>query len=212
MQNKRWRAYVPPNFLRLAVVVLLVVLSGCVTSPPRQVDNVCSIFEEKRGWYKQANASQKKWGVSIPIMMAFMHQESRFQPKARPPRTRILWVIPGPRRSNAYGFAQAKTETWAWYKRETGAWGADRDDFADAVDFIGWYNHTSHKRNRIALNDSYNLYLAYHEGHGGYNRRTYQNKAWLKNVASRVTTRTGVYQQQLASCEKRLNRGGWWFF
>lgn len=212
MRHNRLCARAKPQLVRWAIIASLVLLSGCVTSPPRQVDNVCSIFEEKKGWYKKANNAQKKWGVSVPIMMAFMHQESRFQPKARPPRTRILWVIPGPRRSNAYGFAQAKTETWAWYKRETGAWGADRDDFGDAVDFIGWYNQTSHRRSGIALHDSYNLYLAYHEGHGGYNRRTYQNKAWLKTVASRVTARTGLYQQQLMSCEKRLDRGGWWFF
>ena len=197
---------------QLVVIGLLVLLSGCVTSPPRQVDNVCGIFDEKRGWYKKANAAQKKWGVSVPVMMAFMHQESRFQPKARPPRGRILWVIPGPRASNAYGFAQAKKETWAWYKRATGAWGADRDDFGDAVDFIGWYNYTSHKRNRIALNDPYNLYLAYHEGHGGYSRRTYQNKEWLKRVATKVSVRTGTYQYQLSGCQKRLESKGWWFF
>lgn len=200
------------SVLRIAVVVSLILLSGCVTSPPRQVDNICGIFDEKKKWYKQASASQKKWGVPVPLMMAFMYQESAFQPKARPPRTRILWVIPGPRRSNAYGFAQAKTETWAWYKEQTGAWGADRDDFGDAIDFIGWYNNTSHKRNGIALNDPYNLYLAYHEGHGGYSRGTWKQKPWLGSIAGKVASRTNIYQQQLSQCESRLKRGGWWFF
>lgn len=199
-------------WVRGTVVLALILLSGCVTSPPRQVENICGIFDEKKNWYKKASASQEKWGVSIPLMMAFMYQESAFQPKARPPRTRILWVIPGPRRSNAYGFAQAKTETWAWYKQQTGAWGADRDDFGDAIDFIGWYNHTSHKRNGIALNDPYNLYLAYHEGHGGYSRRTWQQKPWLGTIAGKVATRTSIYQQQLSQCEHRLDRGSWWFF
>ncbi|MGH1373459.1 MAG: transglycosylase SLT domain-containing protein [Cellvibrionaceae bacterium] len=198
--------------VRIFLVVAAVFLSGCVTSPPKHVDNICHIFDEKDGWYDDAKKAEKRWGSPVPILMAFMHQESRFQPKAKPPRKKILWVIPGPRQSSAYGFSQAKDETWDWYKKEAGSWGADRDDFTDAVDFIGWYNHTSNKRSKIALNSPYHLYLAYHEGHGGYNRGTYKSKTWLTGVAKKVSRRAATYKRQLASCEKRLESDGWWIF
>ncbi len=182
-----------------------------MTSPPRHVDNLCSIFDEKNGWYDDARKAQKRWGSSISTMMAIMHQESHFQPKAKPERTRILWIIPGPRKSSAYGFAQVKDETWDWYKDKAGRWGADRDDFGDAIDFVGWYNHISHESNGIKLDDTYSLYLAYHEGHGGFKRRTFKKKTWLQRVAHKVSARADLYQRQLNGCEKRL-KSGWWFF
>jgi hypothetical protein len=42
--------------------------------------------------------------------------------------------------------------------------------------------------------------LAYHEGHRGYSRGTYRNKAWLMRVADRVEARAALYDRQLASC------------
>jgi len=197
--------------LALTVAVSGLLLGGCVTSPPRHVENICHIFDEKDDWYEEAKDAQERWGSSIPVMMAIMYQESRFQPKAKPPRTKLLWVLPGPRKSSAYGFSQAKDETWDWYKDKSGNWGADRDDFDDAIDFVGWYNYQSHKRSKIALNDPYHLYLAYHEGHGGFNRRSFKNKGWLKAVAKKVSARSAIYTRQLQDCEKRLNRGWWWF-
>ena len=52
--------------------------------------------------------------------------------------------------SSAYGYAQAKDETWADYKREAGGWGASRDDFADALDFMGWYIQKSQRVNGVS--------------------------------------------------------------
>jgi hypothetical protein len=187
-------------------------LTGCASAPPRHLDNICHIFDEKNGWYDDARNAEKKWGSPISVMMAIMHQESRFQSKAKPPRTKILWVIPGPRKSSAYGYSQAKDATWNWYKDKAGRWGADRDEFDDAIDFIGWYNTQSHKLSGIKLNDAYRLYLAYHEGHGGYNRGSYGSKGWLKQVAKKVSARAATYQRQLKGCQKRLESDGWWFF
>ena len=146
-----------------------ILITGCATKPPEKLDNVCDIFRDKDGWYEDAVASRQKWGVPVSVMMAFMHQESRFVAGAKPPRKQIWGFIPGPRPSDAYGYSQAKNSTWEWYKTKSGNHGADRDDFDDAIDFVGWYNHTTNKTNGIAKDDAFRLYLAYHEGHGGTN-------------------------------------------
>ncbi|GMG87827.1 hypothetical protein [Biformimicrobium ophioploci] len=179
-------------------------LGGCATAPPANLENVCEIFSEKKGWYADAYQASKRWNASIPVMMAFVHQESRFVHDARPPRRKILGFIPGPRPSNAYGYSQALTGTWRTYERNSGNNGADRDDFADALDFIGWYNQSSVRRNNIDRNDSYHLYLAYHEGHGGFERRTYRNKPWLQDVARGVSQRAKRYDAQLQGCAHKF--------
>lgn len=200
--------------MRTALLLSLALLTACASSPPSNPNNVCSIFDEKDGWYDDAADAREEWGSPIWVMMAIMHQESRFDATARPPRKKILGFIPGPRPSSAYGYPQAKDTTWDWYKKDAGRWGADRDDFADAIDFIGWYNHQSRKRSGISLWNPNALYLAYHEGHGGYNRATYQGKAWLLGVARKVESQAVRYRDQLARCEEELkDRGGFfsWF-
>ena len=175
------------------------------------MNDICSIFEEKNGWYDDALDAQKEWGSPIPVMMAIMHQESRFRAKAKPPRKKIFGFIPGPRPSDAYGYSQALSGTWKEYKRSAGRYGADRDDFGDAIDFIGWYNYQSYKRSGIRRDDAYRLYLAYHEGHGGYNRGTYRKKSWLTDVARKVDNRAGSYGRRLQTCEEDLEDDGWFF-
>jgi hypothetical protein len=142
--------------------------------------------------------------VPIPVTMAFIQQESGFRSKARPPR--ILWLIPGPRPSNAFGYAQALDSTWSDYVHATGNGSAERSDFADAVDFIGWYNSNSYRANNIERNDAHSLYLAYHEGNTGFARRSYEGKGWLIDVANKVQANTNLYERQLAGCESDLNR------
>ena len=205
------------GFLRLsetvnAIIICLfcIILSGC-SGPslrPEQKNNICEIFRENSKWYKYAEKSHVKWGIPIPVLMAIMHQESGFVDDIKPPRTTCLCIFPGPRPSSAYGYSQAKDETWSQYCRATGNSGADRDDFEDAIDFIGWYCDISHRKCRIARGDAYNLYLAYHEGHGGFNRKTFQKKRWLMNVASNVQKRANTYKSQLASCEGEFVRKG----
>ena len=191
------------------VLVLVDALAGCASAPPENSDNICDIFSEKRGWYKDAKKSSRRWGTDITVMMSMMHQESSFKGRAKPPRTKILWILPGPRPANAYGYAQATKETWRAYKSSTGRGGADRNNFDDAIDFIGWYNDQSQRRNKISKSDAYHLYLAYHEGQGGFARRSYKNKQWLKDVATKVSKRSGIYRAQLNKCEAEFNRG--WF-
>ena len=185
---------------------------GCSSSPPKNVNDVCAIFEEKDGWYDAAAEARDEWGSPIPVMMAIMHQESRFQAKAKPPRKKIFGFIPGPRPTDAYGYSQALGSTWDGYERSAGRYFADRDDFDDAIDFIGWYNDQSWRRSGIAKSDSYRLYLAYHEGHGGFNRGTFRNKQWLIDVAHKVERKASAYSGQLKRCEKDLQSDGGWFF
>lgn len=189
-----------------SIFLIILLIAGCA-STPSNTDNICEIFSEKRGWYKDARKSSKRWGTDIPVMMSMMYQESSFKARAKPPRTKILWVIPGPRPASAYGYAQATNETWRAYKNSTGRGGADRNNFDDAIDFIGWYNDQSQRKNKISKSDAYHLYLAYHEGQGGFARRTYKNKQWLKDVATKVSKRSGQYRAQLDKCEARFNRG-----
>ena len=193
-------------------LLILSSLMGCTVSPPRDLNNICEIFREKDSWYEEAADSREQWGSPISIMMAIMHQESRFIQNAKPPRKKMLGFIPGPRLSSSYGYSQAKTETWKTYMRGSGNRGADRDDFGDAIDFIGWYNHTSGQRCQIASDDAYHLYLAYHEGHGGFNRRTFRKKEWLKQVAKKVSSRANRYRSQLLACEKSLKKPWWHAF
>jgi len=196
---------------RLAFIFVAITLQGCNVSPPSNPGNLCDIFYEKDDWYDDAADASEEWGTSIPVLMAIMHQESRFQQKAKPPRKKIFGFIPGPRPSDSYGYSQAKKSTWQWYMTASGNYGADRDDFEDAVDFIGWYSKVSYQRCSIKRNDAYHLYLAYHEGHGGFNRRTFKNKAWLRQVAKKVSSQSYRYASQLKGCEKNLQRSGWFF-
>ena len=136
-------------------VVCLSIVAGCTTSPPRNLNDICEIFEEKSDWYDAAAQAREQWGSPIGVMMAFMYQESRFDAKAKPPRKKIFGFIPGPRPTDAYGYSQALGSTWDGYRRSAGQYWADRDEFDDAVDFVGWYNDQSWRRSGIAKNDSY---------------------------------------------------------
>jgi len=80
--------------------------------------------------------------------------------------------------------------------------------FGDSIDFVGWYCNLSSKKCGISKGNARNLYLAYHEGRGGFNRKTYRNKGWLLKVANKVQRRANKYKSQLASCEGEFRKGG----
>ena len=183
-------------------LLALAFVSGCATSPPTTPENLCGIFQEKPSWHRAAQKTQKKWGVPPQITMAMMYQESSFKHNAIPPRRYLLGFIPWGRVSTAYGYAQAKDETWADYKREAGSMLARRDNFADAIDFMGWYSHKSQQINGTSKWDAYGLYLNYHEGWTGYRNRSYDRKAWLKRTASTVQARAERFGAQYRSCSK----------
>lgn len=185
----------------LFAVLILLFLAGCSTSTtrPSNPEDLCAIFQEKSDWHRAARKMAAKWGTPIHVPMAMMYQESSFKHDAQPPMRYFLFIPLG-RPSSAYGYAQVKDETWADYRRETGRLWADRDDFADAIDFMGWYMTKAQKVNGVSKWDAYRQYLNYHEGWGGYRRGTYKNKAWLMNTARKVEQRANRYASQYRQC------------
>lgn len=199
------------KYRKIIVVCALFILQlGCATTPPKNQTDLCSIFYQKEDWYAAALDAQKKWGTPIVVQMAIIHQESHFQSDVRPPRDWFLGVIPLPRSSSAYGYGQAQDSTWDWYIKSTGSYGADRDDFSDVTDFIGWYTNVSQRKLGVSKWDGEKQYLAYHEGHGGYSRGSYLAKPWLQRVAKKVGVEAKRYASQLKRCESSLDTG--WSF
>jgi len=194
---------------RSLVLLAALLVASCASTPPQNTTNICSMFEERRSWYKAAVKTEKRWNTPVHVSMAIIQQESSFQSRAKPERTRLLGFIPWRRPSSAFGYAQVLDGTWTEYKEEAGNWGARRTNFADAMDFVGWYTNNSTRVNGIARNDAYNHYLAYHEGNGGFARRSYNNNPQLIDISRRVQANANLYQRQYAQCEKQLGRN--WF-
>ena len=185
-------------------------LGGCAVSPPRNTENACNMLAEKPGWYDAVKDASDSWNVTEGLILSFIRQESSFVADAKPPRTKILWVLPGPRASSAYGYPQAKDGTWGDYRRDTRSYLAKRDNFRDAVDFVGWYVDRAYRIARIPKSDAYKHYLAYHEGVGGFERGTFKSKRWLIGVARRVDQMAKTYDSQLDGCRDKLDSGSWW--
>lgn len=185
-----------PKFL----ILMSLLLTGCVTSIPHNVNHVCSIFREYPAWYRDTKHVERRWHVPVHVQMAIVHQESHFYSNATPPRTKLLGLIPWRRPTSAYGYSQVLDGTWRLYKNSRGRWWVSRDSFGDAVDFIGWYANQAYRRAGIARHDPYRLYLAYHEGVTGYMNKTYLKKPWLIMVAHKVSARSMLYHYQLKRC------------
>ena len=142
-------------FKSLIFIFIFVFLAGCATSVPRQPENICAIFKQQDDWYDAAAAMRKRWNVPIHVPMAMMFQESGFREDAQPPMEYFFGFIPVGRASSAYGYAQVKDETWADYQRQAGSTFSSRDDFADSLDFMGWFISQSNKINKVPKADAY---------------------------------------------------------
>ena len=196
----------------LSGFILILILNSCAVSPPKKPNDICSIFLEKRSWYKAAIKSSKRWKIPLEVNMAFILQESSYIQGAKPERTKLLGFIPWKRKSSAYGYAQAIDGTWDIYKKQAKKPLASRTSFKDSVDFIGWYNKKSNKLLGIPKDNARLLYLAYHEGRGGYKKGSYKSKPWLLSVSSDVQKMSNRYRNQYDSCKKKLKSPFYFLF
>lgn len=184
-----------------AATLLLAACSSTPSGPPRNQADACAVLEQRRDWGEALAATERRWGAPPNVVMAIIWRESSFRADARPQKKyTFLGLIPNGRVSSAYGYSQALDGTWDWYREETGASWADREDFGDAVDFVGWYLDKTQRMNGLAKSDAYSQYLAYHEGHTGYRSGRWRRKGWLLNTASQVAARAETYRAQLVRC------------
>lgn len=189
------------RLLRALGLTLFVAACGSSNySAPRNLDDACSIVEQRPQYLKAMQRTERRWGVPVPVQMATIYQESKFIGNARTPHRYVLGVIPMGRQSSAYGYSQALDATWNEYRRKTGRRGAKRDDIDDATDFMGWYMDETTEELGISKADARSQYLAYHEGRTGFSRGSYKRKAWLVAIAAEVGDRSVTYDQQLRSC------------
>lgn len=186
-------------FVLLSVVLLSII--GCSsTSTPSNVSNICRVFDDKRGWYRSASNAEARWGISIPVMMAVIYKESSFIATARPPRNKILGFIPGKRPSTSYGYSQAKEETWMDYVKATKNRTASRTNFADSIDFVGWYLKRGVDHAGLSPTNASDLYLTYHLGLEGYKSGSWRDNEWVHRIAKTVQEQAALYQRQLPNC------------
>ncbi len=186
--------------LAIALAGFGLLFAGCATAPPREPGDLCAIFDEHPRWRRAAKAARERWQVPEAVLLAVVYQESSFRAKARPRRRSFLGVIPLGRLSTAYGYGQVLDGTWDDYRKRNGKRRAKRDRFRDVADFIGWYAHEIERRTGVKSLDAFNFYLAYHEGPGGYTRRSFARKQWLIEAARKVEARARRYSRQHARC------------
>ena len=186
------------------VAASIIVLSACVsTSTPSNTENICQIFDEKRSWYRSATRSERRWGIPISIMMAVIYKESSFRATVRPPREKILGFIPGKRKSSSLGYSQAKEETWNDYVKATKNRTASRTNFADSIDFVGWYLNRAVTHLGVASSNTEALYASYHVGLSGYQSGAWRNSPTIRNSVATFQRQVQRYEQQLRTCTFR---------
>jgi hypothetical protein len=184
------------HLMKIVPVALAVGLAGCATQPSK-INDVCAVLEQQDGWIsnwqRSARKAERKHGVPMAILLATIRKESGFKSNARPPR-------PWKRQSSAYGYAQALDGTWDQYKRERGGFTSSRDDFDDAVDFVGWYHGKTVKTYGVAPNDAYSLYLAYYSGWSAFGKGTWRSHSGLQKTARETAQMAQTYERQLVGC------------
>ena len=188
--------------LRHLGIIFLFLLASCslITSKKMSQSDACSILDAKRSWKRAINKTTQRWNVSPGLQLSFILTESNFRPRAKTDRTYIFGFLPSGRLSSAYGYAQAIDATWETYQRKSGNRLSSRTDFADSVDFIGWYTNETTKKLNIPKSDVFNQYLAYHQGHAGFKRGHYKKKPNLISVAKRTQLNAKKFNQQLKNC------------
>ena len=174
-------------------------ISSCVGVPKNQED-ACSILKQKKSWRSALKKTERKWGISPGMQLAFIKTESNFRPTARTQRKYFLGLVPSGRISSAYGYSQALDGTWTEYKKSTGNRYHRRSNFAHSTNFIGWYVDKSSKLLGISKKNAYLHYLAYHQGQAGFKTGAYKTKSGLLKVAKKTAYNKKIFDGQLKKC------------
>ncbi len=193
---------------KLAAISLITALlaSACASAPQpsnTEIADACKLLQQNREWHEALRETARNWGAPMGFQLAVIKQESSFDANALAPRgeRKFFGLLEGDRVSTAEGYSQALNDTWNEYKKKTNNWNANRNNFRDASDFIGWYYNTNGQRVGINQYDYRAHYLIYHEGAGGYTRGTWKTKGWLVDVASRVAAQASRYESQMSTCD-----------
>lgn len=181
------------------VLTLCFFLFGCEHARPKNINDACAIYREFPGWLAAGKRVKKRWGTPLSLQLAFIYTESRFTADARPKREPFHFF----NKSSALGYSQALNQAWRAYLHATHKLAADRENFADASDFIGWYTHTSKRRLHIPYSRVANHYLAFHEGWSGYEAGSYKRVPGLMQIAQSVRRQAARYRNQLIHCHNR---------
>ena len=88
-------------FFRIVAVLLIVSACGSRSefSAPRNLDDACALSRERPQYFAAMRATERQWGISVPVQAAIIHAESRFIGDARTPPRWAAGVIPMGRQS-----------------------------------------------------------------------------------------------------------------
>ena len=181
---------------------LVVLAAGCSSTPPTQQADLCEVFEQHPDWYDYARDSVKEWGTPVHVLMAFVRHESSYRAKAKPPFKWFLFIPLG-RASSAKGYAQAQDPVWGEYQAERGRLFRSRSDMEGRARLHRLVQlQVLGASSAVDRADAYRLYLAYHEGRGGYRRGLLEGQA--RGAALRETgQRDGTLLQVAAHAMRR---------
>lgn len=169
----------------------LTLISGCSVNESVSTNypnDACKMLLENKDWFHSSNNAYKKWGVPISVQLSVIKHESSFNHDA------------STKTSSAYGYSQALKGTFSDYKKETKNKKAKRNSFADSTDFIGWYFDKTYKAIKHSPHNASTFYLAYHDGIGGFKKKTYLKKKWLMDKSKEVQAVSNKYRAQLNKC------------
>ena len=72
--------------VRALILLLLVAACGSSNySAPRNLDNACSIVEQRPHYLTAMKRTERRWGVPVAVQMATIYQESKFIGNNRTP-------------------------------------------------------------------------------------------------------------------------------
>ncbi|WP_150467353.1 transglycosylase SLT domain-containing protein [Francisella sp. SYW-9] len=155
--------------------------------------NICQVLKHHPSWRNSLIKADKRYNISPAFTLAVIHQESKFHANAKN------------RHSSAFGYAQAVDGTWRIFQKDVEPY-AKRNDFNDSVEFIDWYMAQLAHKLHIKTSNSFDLYLAYMLGEGGYRDymdNSYKSSSMLHReaIAAKVRLKSQVYSLELKDCK-----------